>query len=130
MATEKVPVFISFDYDHDLFLKEALVDQSGKDGSPFSIADWSVKDVSTTWKEDARTRIKRVDQVVVVCGKHTDAATGVNAEIRIAQDEGTPYFLLAGHSDGTWKKPTAALAADKVYNWTWENLATLVKGGR
>jgi hypothetical protein len=52
MASEKVPVFISFDYDHDLFLKEALVEQSRKEDSPFSIADWSVKGVSSTWKDD------------------------------------------------------------------------------
>lgn len=130
MATEKVPLFISFDYDHDFFLKEALLEQSRKDGSPFSVADWSVKLVSATWKDDARTRIKRVDQVAVICGKHTNTATGVNAEIRIARDEGTAYFLLTGHSDGSWKKPTAALDTDKVYSWTWENLASLVMDAR
>lgn len=130
MADDKIPVFISFDYDHDLFLKEALVEQSRKNGSPFSIADWSVKTVANTWKDDARTRIRRVDEVAVICGKHTRTATGVNAEIRIAREEGKAYFLLAGHSDGSWQKPTAALTTDKVYTWTWENLATLVKGGR
>lgn len=129
MASKKVPVFISFDYDHDFFLKEALVEQSRKEGSPFSIADWSVKDVSTTWKDDARARIRRATQVAVICGKHTDTATGVNAEIRIAREEHTPYFLLAGHTDG-WKKPTSALDTDSVYMWTWENLSALVKGGR
>jgi hypothetical protein len=81
-------------------------------------------------KDDARARIRRVDQVAVICGKHTDTATGVNAEIRLARDENTPYFLLAGHSDDSSKKPTAALDSDSVYKWTWENLATLVTGGR
>ncbi len=130
MADEKVPVFISFDYDHDKSLKDLLVGQSKNDKSPFSIADWSVKHESSNWKADARKRIKRVDQVAVICGQHTHTATGVNAEIKIAREEGTPYFLLAGYSDRSWKKPTAALDSDKVYTWTWDNLSSLVSGGR
>ena len=95
MAATKVPVFISFDYDHDDDLKLLLVGQAKHDDSPFSIEDWSIKEPSSDWKEKARTRIKRVDQVIVMCGKHTDTATGVNAEIGIARDEKKQYFLLA-----------------------------------
>ncbi len=82
------------------------------------------------WKEKARTRIKRVDQVIVVCGKHTDTASGVNAEILITRDEKKPYFLLAGRADGGNQRPTAALDGDKMYKWTWDNLKTLIGGGR
>ncbi len=110
---EKVPVFISFDYDHDDDLKILLIGQAKNDDSPFYIVDWSIKEASSDWKDKARARIKRVDQVIVICGKHTDTATGVNAEIRIARDEEKPYFLLAGRADGGNKKPTAALDSDK-----------------
>lgn len=130
MATTNVPVFISFDYDHDEDLKILLVGQSKNDDSPFSIADWSIKEDSADWKDKARTRIKRVDQVIVICGKYTHTATGVNAEIEIARDEDKPYFLLAGRADGENNKPTAALDTDKMYNWTWPNLKTLISGGR
>jgi MTH538 TIR-like domain (DUF1863) len=130
MATEKVPVYISFDYDHDADLKTMLVGQAKKEDSPFSIADWSIKEPSSDWKDKARERIKRVKQVVVLCGEHTETATGINAEIAIARDEKKPYFLLAGRASGKNKKPTAALSADKMYNWTWPNLKTLITGGR
>lgn len=130
MAGKQVPVFISFDYDHDDDLRTLLVGQAKNEDSPFSIADWSIKEESSDWKEKARTRIKRVGQVIVICGKHTDTATGVNKEIRIARDEKTPYFLLAGYADGGNKKPTAALDSDKMYKWTWDNLKTLIGGGR
>lgn len=130
MADDKIPVFISFDYDHDNDLKVLLVGQAKNDDSPFSISDWSIKEESDDWKEKARTRIKRVDQVIVMCGKYTDTATGVNAEIEIARDESKPYFLLAGRADGGNKKPTAALSTDKMYEWTWDNLKTLIGGGR
>ena len=130
MATTKVPVFISFDYDHDDDLKMLLVGQAKNEGSPFSIADWSIKEASSDWKDKARSRIKRADQVIIICGKYTDSATGVNAEIQIARDETKPYFLLAGRADGGNKKPTAALSSDKLYKWTWDNLKTLIAGGR
>jgi antiphage defense system Thoeris ThsB-like protein len=126
----KVPVFISFDYDHDNDLKVLLVGQAKLEDSPFEIEDWSVKVEGDDWKEDARRRIKRCDQVIVICGEYTDTATGVNAEIRIARDEDKPYFLLKGRADKTCEKPTAALDSDKIYKWTWENLKKLIAGGR
>lgn len=128
--TTKIPVFISYDYDHDATLKEFLVGQAKNVDSPFFIEDHSIKEESVDWKERARTRIKRADQVIVICGKNTDTATGVNAEIRIAREETTPYFLLAGYSDGGNKNPTAALDTDKMYKWTWDILKTLIGGGR
>ena len=126
----RVPIFSSFDYDHDEDLRNLLVGQSRNPDSPFDISDWSVKQASPTWEADARKRIRRADVVAVICGHHTDTATGVNKEIRIARDENTPYFLLAGRAAGTNKKPTAARSGDKMYKWTWENLKSLIAGNR
>lgn len=127
----KKRTFISFDYDHDEQLKTLLVGQAKKDDSPFSITDMSIKEpISNGWKENARRRIKGCDVVVVICGEHTNTATGVSAELKIAQEEGIPYFLLNGYSGVTGVKPAAAKASDKVYNWTWENLKILIGGGR
>jgi hypothetical protein len=125
-ATAEVPVFISFDYDHDDDLRTLLFGQAKNDDSPFFISDYSIKDASPDWKEKARSRIRRAEQVIVICGEHTDTATGVNVEIRIARDEDRKYFLLAGRADGGNKKPTAALGTDKLYNWTWDNLKRLI----
>lgn len=127
----KTKVFISFDYDHDEILKTFLVGQSKNEDSPFSLADWSIKEhINDNWKAKARTRIKSVDLVCVICGEHTDTATGVSAEVKIAQEEGVPYFLLNGYVEKTCKKPKAAKDADKLYSWTWPNLKKLVGGVR
>ena len=127
----KKRVFISFDYDHDEILKTFLVGQSKHEDSPFELTDWSIKEpITGDWKAKARTRIKSVDVVVVICGQHTDTATGVNAELTIAQEEKVPYFLLTGYADKTCVKPKAAKSTDKLYKWTWENLKTLIGGGR
>jgi hypothetical protein len=128
MATR---VFTAFDYDHDAFLRTALVGQSKNDDSPFEICDYSVKEPFTgDWKKKVRERIKKCGQMIVICGEHTHAATGVNAELEIAQEEKLPYFLLKGYPDKICYKPKAAKATDKVYTWTWPNLKALIAGGR
>ena len=127
----KTRILTSFDYDHDDDLRTLLVGRSEIANSPFEMADWSVKEaLSGDWKAKVRTRIRGVDQVIVICGAHTDTATGVNVEIKIAQEETKPYFLLWGRANGTCKKPTAALTTDKMYKWTWDNLKALIGGSR
>ena len=122
--------FISFDYDSDSDLKVMLVGQSKHPNTDFEIADFSIKEASSGWKANARTRIKGCDVVVVICGEHTNTAAGVSTELQIAQEEGTPYFLLWGRSDKSCIKPTTAKSTDKIYKWTWDNLKALVGGAR
>lgn len=126
----KTRVFISYDYDHDARVKDLLVGQARNPDSPFEIADWSIKQASPGWKADARRRIRAAGVVVVLCGQHTHTATGVAQELSIAQEEGIPYFLLAAYANVTCTKPTSALATDKLYKWTWDNLKALIGGSR
>lgn len=127
----KKRVFISFDYDHDSDLKTLLVGQAKNPDSPFEITDMSIKEIiSENWKANARRRIKGCDVVIVICGEKTNTATGVSAELKIAQEEKIDYFLLKGRANKTCVKPIQANSADKIYNWTWDNLKILIKGGR
>lgn len=126
----KVRCFVSFDYDNDVTLKDFLIGQAKHEGSPFEIADWSIKQSSPTWRDEARTRIRRSDLVIVICGKNTDTAVGVATELSITQEEGKNYFLLGGYSSGGNKKPTTAKSSDKIYDWTWDNLKLLIHGNR
>jgi len=127
----KTRVFMSFDYDNDKDLRTLLAGQAKNTDSPFELADWSVKEAMTgDWKKKVRERIKRVDQMIVICGMKTDTATGVSAELIIAQEEKKPYFLLRGYKDEICKKPKSAKDSDKVYNWTWDNLKKLIGGAR
>lgn len=123
--------FISFDYDHDSDLKTMLVGQARNSDSPFEITDMSIKEaISEDWKAKARRRIKGCDIVIVICGEHTNTATGVSAELQIAQEEGVPYFLLHGRATRGCTKPVSAKASDKTYKWTWTNLKLLIGGAR
>ena len=121
--------FISFDYDNDDDLRNALVGQAKYPNSPFEIVDASVRrHLSGDWKEKVRKRIRGADQVIVMCGEQTHNAEGVAAEVRLAQEENKPYFLLRGHSDRVCTKPTTAHGDDEMYDWTWDNLRKLIEG--
>ena len=127
----KKRVFISFDYDHDSDIQVMLAGQSNHPDTPFEFTDASVKDHLTgDWKQKVRNRMGNVDVVAVLCGELTHTATGVAEELTIAREKGKPYFLLAGRPDKICMKPGSALASDKVYKWTWDNLKALIDGAR
>ncbi len=123
--------FISFDFDHDEELRDALVGQAKNPDSPFNIADWSVKNAfASNWRQQVRERIRRTDLTIVICGEHTHTAKGVAAELTITREARNPYFLLRGRPKGTCTKPAMAFRSDKIYTWTWENLRKLIAGQR
>lgn len=125
----KKRVLISFDYDNDKDLPGNLVSQAKLPDSQFSIVDQSLKaSVESKWKEEGRTRIRKADLVIVICGKHTDVAKCVAAEITIAREEHKPYFLLQGRHGRTCKKPRMAWQSDEIRKWTLKNLAQLIAG--
>lgn len=126
----KKKVYICFDYDNDFELKECLVGQSKNPDSPFSISDVSIKqEIQEKWKYYARQKIRNADIVIVLCGRYTNTAKGVAAELSITQEEKKPYFLLCGRKDENVTKPINARSSDKIYRWTWDNLKLLINGG-
>jgi hypothetical protein len=127
----KKRAFISFDYDHDDGAKLMLAGQAKNPDTPFDFSDGSVKDhLPGDGKEKVRRRMDNIDVVIVLCGQYTHTANGVTAELTIAREKSKPYFLLAAYSDVNCTKPTSALATDKVYRWTWDNLKALIGGAR
>lgn len=127
----KKRVFISFDFDNDNELRGSLVAQSKRSDSPFSMVDESVRyKLDDDWKNEVRERIKNSNLVIVICGRHTQNAKGVQVELSITKDENKPYFLLRGHPDDTCMKPLGAGKDDKMYEWTWKKLQRLIAGDR
>ncbi|MGE4130255.1 MAG: TIR domain-containing protein [Bdellovibrionales bacterium] len=130
MASKK-NVFISFDYDNDEALRNLFAGQAKHTDSPFDIIDRSVKEpLQGDWKTKVKARVGRADVVAVICGANTHTATGVAFELQAAKDQSVPYFLLTGYKDKVCTKPTTASAADKMYDWTWDNLKLLIHGSR
>ena len=63
-------------------------------------------------------------------GKNEEDGVEQCGESQITREEKKPYFLLWGRSGKVCKKPKGAIDSDQIYNWTWDNLKTLVGGGR
>lgn len=123
--------FIAFDYDHDEDLRNLLAGQAKHPGTPFEIANWSVKEpFPGNWTEKVRQRIRQTDLTIVICGTSTHTASGVATELTITREERHPYFLLWGRPDRPCTKPVSALPSDTIYKWTWDNLTALIAGNR
>ena len=110
-------VYVSFDIEHDRELYERLLAQAG--GSGFCVSGGSeFLSATDLGNERVRRRIREADQLIVICGEYTDGSPGMSAELRIAQEERTPYFLLWGRRESMCTKPTGAKPAEGMYRWT------------
>ncbi|HTO55366.1 MAG TPA: TIR domain-containing protein [Myxococcota bacterium] len=110
-------VYVSFDLEHDRDLHDRLLAQWSE--SQFAIASRSeAGDMNEAWAANVRLRITEADEVVVICGEHTDDSSRVNAELKIAQEERKPYLLLWGRREKMCKKPKTARGVDGMYGWT------------
>ena len=124
----KKRVYISFDFDNDNDIKGSFVHQANDPTSPFSFVDKSIQNVvDEKWKKEARNRIKECNCMIVLCGRHTDKAKGVSAEITIAREEKIPYFLIRGRRKGAIKTPLSAKSTDIIHKWKWEEIQRIMQ---
>src|SRR5262245_38495640 len=108
---------MSFDLEHDRDLHDRLLAQSQR--AVFAIASRSEGgEMTAAWIQRVRGRITDSDEVVVICGEHTDVSPRMSAELEIAQEEKKTYVLLWGRRDRMCKKPRSARADDGIYIWT------------
>lgn len=116
-------VFVSFDERHDIDLYETFVADSFRPGSSFEVVhDGSSAMQKRGWSGHPRASIRSADQVVFLCGEHTDESPRMALELDIAREETKPYMLVWGRRDCMCKKPEGALPTDGMYSWTREVL--------
>ena len=125
----KIRVYTCFDVAHDQDLRDRFAREARRPDSPFEVADCSrASDAATAEGRLAlRARIQQVDEVVVLCGEHTDTAECASASVEIARQEDKPYFLLWGRSECACRKPRAARSLDGMYIWTWDMVKSRIK---
>jgi len=122
-AANKIRVFVSYDREHDGELHDLIVEQASKGASGFEISAGSRPQSPTDlWDEGLRREIRAADEVIVICGERTDRSERVGTELRIAQEEERPYFLLWGRRELMCTKPATAKGGDTMYSWTREIL--------
>ena len=114
----KTKVFISYDYEHDIDMKNNLISESRRADSPFSINDLSLNEKVSDWQQKAREAISRCDVFVVLLRENTHQASGVLREIKMAKELNKRRFQLRekGHN------PKPLDSAGIVIAWRWQNL--------
>lgn len=123
----RVRIFVSYDVDHDTELFELFLSESRKPGSGFEVSGTSEHlSASGNWSDGVRDRIGAADQMIVICGEHTEASMGMSAELRIAREVQTPYFLLWGRREIMCTKPAGARPSEGMYSWTRPILANQI----
>lgn len=118
-ATGHVQVFAIYDVDNDGDLYDQLDTQSHRPGCRFDLAGGSedTRD-SETWRERVRRQVRDADQIIVICGEHTEASPRIHTEFQIALEEDKPYFLLWGRRGINCTKPLGAKPTDGMYSWS------------
>jgi hypothetical protein len=115
-------VFISFDFDHNENEKNLFAGQAKNSRTPFNIEDWSSKTSlpQSQWEKLIKDKINKCNVLVVLIGKNTSNATGVEKEIAFAVEQNVPIFgIYVGGADINTKLPTG-ISRSKVIAWIWE----------
>lgn len=125
----KKKVFISFDYSHDKAVKGGLVyDLIHKVN--IGIQDISISEPITDhrWQTDANERIASCDYVIFICGKYTDQAKGVEAEMTITKNFKKPYLLIRRCHPNRAHPPVNASSGDEMYRGKVKRLIKFING--
>ena len=124
-ARETKAVFVSFDYDHDVQLKNLFVGQAANQRSPYNIIDGSLLEAAPEpeWEERAEAAIAEADLVVVLLGSYTYRARGVLKEVKMAKRQGVRCVQLVGRPDRECRK---VKGAGRRYEWRWDVLENLL----
>jgi hypothetical protein len=109
---DRVRVFVSFDQENDRDLWDRLVAESRRPDSRFEIAGRSAGG------SHSRGGISSVDEMIVICGKESDASVQMHAELAIAQELKKPYFLLWGRREVMCTRPLGSKPEDAMYGWS------------
>ncbi len=123
----RIHIFVSFDLDHDADLCDLLHEQAGTASLGFEVSGRSrARSVNDPPGETVRRQIREADEVIIICGEHTGDSSRVDAELRIAQEEQKPYFLLWGRRERMCTKPASAKRDEGMYCWTSEILQSQI----
>ena len=122
IGAERIRVFVSYDRDADGDLFDLLAEKASKQSCRFEITARSSGHAATESDGALRRAIHEADQIIVICGEHTEDSVTMATELRVAQEEKRPYLLLWGRRERMCTKPLTAKSADAIYSWTWEIL--------
>ena len=92
----KVRVFLSFEFDKDRKLRGDFYGQANRGDSHHYVLDSSLREdyPDDEWLDKARNLIRQCNIVIVLVGKDTHSAPGVEKEITVTRQKKSLYFRL------------------------------------
>lgn len=121
--------FISFDFDNNSTERHLFCGQaSSKSPTTFTVEDWSSKSVlpQAQWETLIKAKINRTNMVIVLVGKSTHSAKGVEKEIQFARDQLVPVFGVYVDGANTSTPLPAGLQRNRVIAWEWDKIGAAI----
>ncbi len=120
--------FISFDFDNNKTEKDLFVGQAKNSRTPFNIEDWSSKThlPQREWEKLINDKIKKCNMLIVLVGKRTYTATGVEKEISFAKANDVPVFGVYVGGAGSSTSLPEGLKRSRTIEWEWDEIADWV----
>lgn len=119
----RTPVFLSFDFEHDLATKNRLVTEWATEQCPIWIKDVSLPGAVTDhrWQHDAAKAIESAKAVLVICGNNTHSAKGVIAEVQMAIQRRKPMVYLQAFKEGS-SLPQGVAQETRMIGLDWKSV--------
>lgn len=121
-------VFISFDFDNNSGEKMYFAGQAKNSRTPFNIEDWSSKEhlPQKEWEALIKEKVNKCNLLIVLVGKKTYSAKGVEKEIAFAKSQDVPTFgVYVDGADNSTALPNG-LQRNRTINWSWEMIANAI----
>lgn len=120
--------FISFDYDNDKTEKDLFAGQAKNSRTPFNIEDWSSKThlPQREWEKLINEKINKCNLLIVLVGKKTYTATGVEKEISFSLANDVPVFGVYVDDANTATSLPTGLQRNRTISWDWEKIADAI----
>ncbi len=120
--------FISFDYDNNKTEKDLFAGQAKNSRTPFNIEDWSSKKhlPQREWEELIESKINKCNLLIVLVGKKTYYASGVEKEIEFAKGNDVPVFGVYVDGTNTITALPTGLQRNRTISWDWEKIADAI----
>ncbi|MCK4552255.1 MAG: hypothetical protein KAU02_04995 [Tenericutes bacterium] len=118
----KKKIYISFDINNDDDVFERFIKEIYDNKYPYHISGTSLG--TAFYKlDDIREEITKCDLVIVLCGYHTNDASNVSLETKIADEEIIPHIYLNGRNNKFLvTMPSKAKDSDVIYQWSLKNI--------
>jgi hypothetical protein len=120
--------FISFDFDNNKTEKDLFAGQAKNSRTPFNIEDWSSKThlPQREWENLIESKINKCNLLIVLVGKKSYSATGVEKEISFAKINNVPVFGVYVDGANTSTDLPDGLQRNRTISWDWDKIADAI----